>query len=188
MTTTPPVTRHRPVDHRTGPAALAAGVLMGVSVGAELVWSVQRPDGSVTSMVGFALYTGLWTLGALALTRALLGLPGRAGRWIGVSGAALLVAFGAVALLTALTTGTPAEESFLLFAFGLLLLVIGSVPLALGLRRSGVAGGWWTAVLVAGAGGLVALGASADPWHDLGLFTFFVAWAALGARLLARGA
>jgi hypothetical protein len=85
--------------------------------------------------------------------------------------------------------GAPAEESFLFFAVGLLLLGIGAVPLALGLRRSGPGGGW-IAVLVAAAGALVALGAAADPWHDLGLFVFFGAWIALGPRLrgLARAA
>ena len=67
---------------------------------------------------------------------------------------------------------------------GLLLILVAAVPLALGLRRAGGLGGWWVTVLVAGAGALVALGAAEDPWHDLGLFVFFAAWAALGLRLL----
>jgi hypothetical protein len=32
----------------------------------------------------------------------------------------------------------------------------------------------------------VALLASADPWHDLGLFTFDAVWFALGLRLWSR--
>jgi lipopolysaccharide export LptBFGC system permease protein LptF len=98
----------------------------------------------------------------------------------------LLVGFGVLGLVTALLAGAPAEWSFLLFAVGLLLMPIAAVPLALGLRRAGGLGGWWITVLVAGAGALVALGAAADPWHDLGLFVFFAAWLALGIRLVSR--
>jgi hypothetical protein len=165
-------------------------------VAAELVWTVQRPDGTVTHLAGFGLYLLLWTAGAAALLISLLGLGGsrseagplprggRIGRWIALTGAALLVAFGAVGLVTAMVDGAPAEWSFLFFAVGLLLLLVAAVPLALGLRRAGGLGGWWIAVLVAGAGVLVALGAEADPWHDLGLFVFLGSWAAVGLRLL----
>jgi hypothetical protein len=184
------------VIHRTGVAAVAAGVLLSASVAAELVWTVQRPDGTVSNPWGFALYLVVWTAGALALVVALLGLgsglaplspAGRVGRGIALTGAALLVGFGLVGLVTALTDGAPAEWSFLLFAVGLLLILVAAVPLALGLRRGDGLGRWWLTVLVAGAGALVALGAAADPWHDLGLFVFFGAWAALGLRLLLRG-
>lgn len=183
-------------DRRTGAAAVAAGVLLSVSVAAELVRPVQRPDGTVLDLAGFALYTALWTAGAVALVMALVGLgggrsaagplprSGRIGRGIALTGAGLLAAFGAVGLVTAVATGAPGEASFLLFAVGLLPMPVAAVPLALGLRRAGRLGGWWVSVLVAGAGALVALGASADPWHDLGLFVFFGAWAALGVHLL----
>ena len=178
-------------DRRTGGAAIAAGTLLFASVAAELLWTVQRPDGTVTNLAGFALYLITWTAGAVALAATLRGLgrsrplgrSGRIGRGIALAGAVLLVSFGAVGLVTALVTGAPAEASFLLFAVGLLLVGIGAVPLALGLRRSGP-GGAWIAVLVAAAGAFVALGAAADPWHDLGLFVFFGAWVALGLRLL----
>lgn len=186
-------------DRRTGGAAVAAGALLAASVAAELVWTVQRPDGTVTNLAGFALYLTTWTAGALALVVALLGLggarsaagplprSGRIGRGIAMTGAVLLTAFGVVGLATAVVSGAPAEWSFLLFAVGLLLMLVAAVPLALGLRRAGI-GGWWVAVLVAGAGALVALGAAVDPWHDLGLFVFFAAWVALGLHLLvARG-
>ena len=179
-------------DRRTGRAAVAAGLLMFASVAAELVRPVQRPDGTVTDLPGFVTYVALWTLGAAALVVAIGGLPtatraGRVGRALGLAGAGMLTAFGAVGLATAMVTGSPAEWSFLLFAVGLLLVVVGAVPFALGLRRR--LGSWWTAVLVAGAGAAVALLAEADPWHDLGLFLFDAAWIALGTRLLApRGA
>ena len=181
----------RTEDRRTAAAAIAAGVLLFASVAAETVRPAQEPDGSVTDIAGFALYLTGWTLGAAALLVALLGLgdrthsrAGRIGRAVALAGATLLLAFGAVGLVSALVDGAPAEWSFLLFAVGLLMLVAGSVPLALGLRRTGDLGGWWVAVLVAGAGGLVALGAEADPWHDLGLFLFDAAWVAVGLRLL----
>ena len=64
------------VDRRTGRAAVAAGVLLSASVAAELVWTVQRPDGAVTNLAGFALYLTAWTAGAVALVVALLGLGG----------------------------------------------------------------------------------------------------------------
>ena len=177
-------------DRRTGGAAVAAGVLMFVSVAAELRRPVQDADGTLTSVPGFVLYLATWTLGAAALVVAVHGLgvvrttAGKIGRAASLAGAGLLTAFGIVGLGTALVAGSPAEWSFLLFAVGLLLLVVGAVPLALGLRP-GVPR-WWTAVLVAGAGAAVALLAEADPWHDLGLFVFFLAWALLGVAWTQR--
>lgn len=183
-------------DRRTGSAAVAAGALLFASVAAELVWTVQRPDGTVTNLAGFALYLTAWTGGSVALVVALVGLggarsvtgplprSGHIGRGIALIGAVLLAGFGAVCLATALATGAPAEWSFLLFAVGLLLMPVSAVPLALGLRRAGRLGGWWATVLVGGAGALVGLLAEADPWHDLGLFVFFTSWVALGVRLL----
>jgi hypothetical protein len=174
-------------DRRTGRAAVAAGVLMSVSVAAELVRPVQRPDGTVTDLPGFVAYVALWMLGAAALVVAVGGLvagtrTGAVGRALGLAGAGLLTAFGAVGLATALVAGSPADWSFLLFAVGLLLLVVGAVPFALGLRSR--LGSSWTAVLLAGAGAAVALLAEADPWHDLGLFAFDAAWIAVGLGLL----
>jgi hypothetical protein len=174
---------------RTGRAAVAAGLLLSASVAAELLRPVQRPDGTVTDLPGFMAYVALWTLGAAALVVAVRGLgtdtrAGAVGRALSLTGAGLLTAFGAVGLVTALLAGSPARWSFLLFAVGLLLLVAGAVPFALGLRSR--LGAWWTVVLVAGAGAAVALLAEADPWHDLGLFLFDGAWIALGLSLLIR--
>ena len=151
---------------------------------------MQNADGSLTDLPGFVLYLVTWTLGAAALVVAVLGLSGarsiagKLGRGASLAGAVLLTAFGVVGLGSALIAGSPAEWSFLLFAVGLLLLVVGAIPFGVGLRAR--LGPWWTAVLVAGAGAAVALLAEADPWHDLGLFVFDAAWVALGMRLLAR--
>ncbi len=175
---------------RTGAAATAAGVLMLVSVAAELLWNVQRPDGSVVDPVGFAAYLGVFTVGAAGLAVAVHGLrdvvptgSGRTGRVLTTAGAALLATCTLLLLLTGLATGQPLEAAFLLFLLGFVLLVLGAVPLALGLRRSTAVGPWWTAVLVAGAGGLVAM-TTQSPVHEVGLFTFDAAWAALGLGLL----
>jgi hypothetical protein len=179
------------VDRRTGAAALTAGGLMFVSVATELLWNVQQPDGSVSNLPGFVLFMGGFAAGTAALVLALHGLgrgsavlsrAGRIGRAISLVGAALLTAFAVLFLGTGLATGSPLEAAFWLFLLGFLLLIVGSVPLGLGLRRSAVLGPWWAAVLVAGAGAVVAM-VTLSPWHELGLFTFDAAWAALGLRL-----
>ena len=179
-------------DRRTGGAAVAGGLLLAASVGAELVHPVQDPDGSVVSPALFAGYLGLWTLGAAALLVAQLGLRrtaglpgvGRAGAVVSLAGTGLLLVFGLVVVASALTTGAPLEASFLAFALGLLLVAVGSVLLGLGLRRSGAVGGWWAALPVAGAGALVAL--LVEQGHDAGMFVFFAAWVLLGVGCMQR--
>ena len=188
---TAPTARH---DRRTGAAALVAGVLLFASVATELVWNAQRPDGSVSNWPVMTLFLVGFLLGSAALTLAVHGLgheaalsrAGRVGRGLSLAGAVLLTAFGMLYLATAVATGTPLEASFWLFLLGFVLLFVGSVPLALGLRRSGALGAWWVAVLVGGAGVLLAM-TTLSPWHELGLFTFDAAWAAVGLRLLAVG-
>lgn len=186
------------VDRRTGAAALTAGVLMFVSVATELIWNVQRPDGSVSNLPVFVLFLAGFALGAAALAMALHGLgrggtgaaltrAGRIGRGLSLTGAGLVTVFAVVHLGTGLATGTPLEASFWAFFLGFLLLIAGAVPLALGLRRSPVVGGWWVAVLVAGIAAAVAMFTQA-PLHEIGLFTFDAAWAALGLRLLSARA
>ena len=185
------------VARRTGMAAVTAGAFLFLGVGPELLWPVQEPDGSVTHTAAFILYVTCWTVGAVALTVALLGVDGvapgplsragRIGRSVCLAGGTLLAAFGPVAAVTALVDGAPAEWSFLLFALGMLSFVPGAIFLALGLRRAGAPRGVWVAVMVAAGGVVLALVASADPWHDLGLFGFYVAWAAVGLRLLSGG-
>ena len=180
------------LERRTGGAAVAGGLLLAASVGAELVHPVQDPDGSVVSPALFAGYLGLWTLGAAALLVAQLGLRrtaglpgvGRAGAVVSLAGTGLLLVFGLVVVTSALTTGAPLEASFLAFALGLLLVAVGSVLLGLGLRRSGAVGGWWAALPVAGAGALVAL--LVEQGHDAGMFVLFAAWVLLGVGCMQR--
>ena len=180
-------------DRRAGGAAVAGGLLLAVSVGAELLRPVQESDGSVVSPVLFAGYLGVWTIGVAALLVAQLGfrrtpgLPGvgRVGAAVCLAGTGLQLAFGLVVVVSALATGAPLEASFLAFAVGLLLVAVGSVLLGLGLRASGAVGGWWTALPVAAAGALVAL--LVEQAHDVGLFVLFGAWVVLGVGWLRHG-
>ena len=181
-------------QRRTGIAAVSAGVLLFGSVAGELVHQVQRPDGTVTQPVLFAVLLSAWTLGAAALMMAIAGISaatdrrdGRrrpAGRRTSLVGAGLLCAFGLAVLVAGLISGQPVEASFLLFALGLLLTSVGHTMMALGLRRTGALGRWWLAPMVAAGGALAAVLVFSDPWHDLALFVVDAAWVALGARLL----
>ena len=179
-------------DRRTGGAAVAGGLLLAVSVGAELVHHGQEPDGSLTNPTLFAVYLTVWTRGAATLFVAQLGLRrtaglpavGRTGAVVSAAGTGLLLAFSLVVVASALATGAPLEAAFLAFALGLLLLAVGSVLLGLGLRRSGAVGGWWAALPVAGAGALVAL--LVEQWHDGGMFVLFAGWVLLGVGCVQR--
>jgi hypothetical protein len=180
-------------DRRTGGAAVAGGLLLAVSVGAELLHPVQTPGGAVVSSALFTGYLILWILGAATLLVAQLGLRrtpssaggGRVGALLCLAGTGLLLAFGLVVVVSALATGVPLEAAFLALAVGLLLVAVGSVLLGLGLRRSGAVGSWWTTLPVAGAGALVAL--LVEPGHDLGLFVLFGAWVLLGVGCVLHG-
>jgi hypothetical protein len=156
-------------------SAVAGGLLLAGSVAAELVHPVQASDGAVLEPVPFALYLLAWVAGAALLVRAAAGLPRRTARALAVIGAALLTVFGAVVLVTGLA-GRPLEASFLAFALGLLLAAAGALTGGIAARRP--------LLVVAGVGALVALLAPGDPWHDLGLLGFCLAWAADGALRL----
>jgi hypothetical protein len=75
-------------------------------------------------------------------------------------------------------------ENFVLFGLGFLLLFVGHLLLAAGLRDA--LGRAWVLPLVGAAGILVAITLDVDPIHDLGLFVFEGAWVALGVVLLRR--
>lgn len=185
------------LSRRTGTAAVAAGLLLFLGVAGELVVRVQADDGSITRPWLAAGYTTTWVLGSAALVVALLGLrrlsppdrsrrrrSGRTGYGLSVAGAGLLVGFGVVHLVTGAVSGVPYEGSFLLFALGLLLSVAGQLLLGLHLRRTRAVGRAWAALPAAAVGLLAGVLVPVDPWHDLGLFAFDVAWVGLGARLL----
>ncbi len=144
-------------------------------------------------------YIGVYGAGAIALTVTLpslrelhrtaggsLSRAGRAGFATALAGSALQVAFAAVATVLEAVTSRSPDAAFALFGIGFLLLIAGSVMLALALRRTGLVGSAWAFPLIAAAGGLLANVAVADPYHDIGLFAFFSGWLALGLRLAGR--
>lgn len=184
---------------RSGIAAFAAGPLLAMSSGIELILPVQRPDGTVLLPLAFGALMALWALGMLSVLLAVVGIrelhrrsgatlprSGRGGVRVLVVGVALQIAFAATSAATALTTGRPAEAGFLLLALGFLLIVVGATMLGVGVRRAGLvrgaAGPLWLGALAA----VAAMTLAADPWHDVALFVTDASWSALGLVLLLR--
>ena len=186
------------LTRRVGWAALAAGVLSAVAVGAELAHRVEH-DTAVVDRPLFAVYLALYGLGMAALAAAFLGLRalraaasksgGRAGRvgiWLAFSGAVLNVLFAAVHGGVGTATGET-TDAFVLFGLGMLLLIVGQVLVAFGFRRAGLTERVWLFPLVGAVGLVLGIAVAADPFHDIGLFVFFGSWVALGIILLACG-
>lgn len=182
---------------RTAVAAVAAGPLLVVSSGLQLVTDVQRPDGEVLQPALFTGLTGLWAAGMLCVAvaaRGLLGLHGdggpdigrggRVGRRLVVAGALLQVLFAVAGGATALAAGAPAEASFVLFGLGFLALVVGGAVLGRALRRAGQVPRAGQALQVGALLGLLAVLVGVDPWHDIALFGYDLSWTVLGLVLL----
>jgi hypothetical protein len=180
-------------DRRSsGRSAILAGSLWAASVAAELVFRPQRPDGSVEDMAVFAMSLAAAVLGSLFLVHAFHGLRklvtatdtksriSRIGAWCAVLGAALLVLFTLLGLVSGLVTGKVWDPSFLVFALAMLLLLIGQVTVGVTSRRLP---GLGPLLLVAGACVLMAVVVPVDPWHDIGLFSLFASWIGLGLLL-----
>ena len=185
---------------RAGRFALLAGVLLFASVAAELIHPVQAPDGTSREPLLHAVYLIAWIVGSACLTLALIGLRSmlrdagvlsratRAGAWLSIVGAAL---FGVLAVggLAGIVTGSYLEVAFVAFLLAFVLLIPGQLLLARGIGRLPAAVGFPPWLLVVASGGLiVALAADMDPFHDLGLFTFDLAWAAAGVSLMRASA
>src|SRR6266508_4157515 len=123
-----------------------------------------------------ALVVAIWRVGALVNTRI-----GRIGWRISVAGVVFLGLFAVQALITVALTGD-IPGNFALFGLGFLLLFVGHLLIAPGLRDT--LGRAWMLPLVGAAGILVAITLDVDPIHDIGLFVFEGAWVALGVALL----
>ena len=102
-------------------------------------------------------------------------------------GAGMLVAFGALVLVTGVTSGSPLEASFLALALGLLLLSVGQVVWGLALRHQSPAPGVWQMLLAAGTVAFASIAIPIDPWHDVSLVGLFLAWSVIGVLLLRHG-
>jgi hypothetical protein len=168
-------------EARTGVAAILGGALIFAGQAGELMFGPA-------SDAQAAVEVTLSGLGIAGLIVAILGLrplvstkAGRIGWRVCVAGVALLGLFGVQALVTVLLTGD-IPDNFVLFGLGFLLLFVGQLALAPGLRDA--LGRAWVLPLVGAAGIVVAITLNVDPVHDIGLFVFEGAWVALGIALV----
>jgi len=184
---------------RDGRAAVVGGVLLALSFGVELVHPVQQKDGTVDEPVTIAVLIAMWGLAMLCftLTFARLGRlhgeagspfsrAGRVGVRTAMLGGSLHVLFAVVVGITATVSGSPWEPSFVLFAFGFLLLVVGGVLLGVAVRRRGVLPGAAVPLWSGAAAAFVAIAVFTDPWHDLALLGYASSWVVLGLDLYRR--
>jgi hypothetical protein len=163
---------------RTGVAAILAGGLYFAGQAGQLAFgNALNPLWVALVALGIAAFVvAIWCLGGLVKTRT-----GRIGWRVCVAGVGLLGLFAVQAVITfALTGDIPGD--FILFGLGFLLLFVGQILIATGLR--GALRRAWILPLVGAAGILVAITLNVDPIHDVGLFVFEGAWVALGIALL----
>jgi hypothetical protein len=163
---------------RTGAAAILAGGLIFAGQAGELAFGdAVMPLWVALEVVGIAaLVAAIWGLGALVSTRT-----GRIGWRVCVAGVVLLGLFAVQVVITVALTGD-IPGNFILFGLGFLLLFVGHILIATGLRDA--LGRAWILPLVGAAGIFVAITLDIDPIHDLGLFLFEGAWVALGVAVL----
>ena len=173
----------RPVRRRTGIAAVTAGAGFFVGQAGELV--LGSPSDLVDLVfvllvgIGFAgLALALWDLRALIVTP----MTARVGLWMAMAGAVVLLLFAAHVVVVQASTGE-VPETFLLFALGLLLVLVGQVMFAPGLVSTDLSRAW-PLPLLATLGLILALGPDVNPVHDVGLLVFELAWVAFGVLLL----
>jgi hypothetical protein len=165
---------------RTGVAAILAGVLYFIGQGGQLVFGDEIPDGVYVSFgaAGFvALAVALWGLRELLAGTRL----GRIGIRLALIGVGFLLLFGIQVFVELFRTGD-IPDNFILFAIGLLLILVGQLLFARDLRPALGAG--WVFPIVAVAGLVMALFLDAVGLHDIGLFVFEGAWVGLGIAVL----
>jgi hypothetical protein len=166
-------------DSRTGLAAILAGALIFAGQAGDLAFgsepAVLNAWPLFWALGVAALVVAIWRLRRLVSTRI-----GRIGWRVCVAGTAFLGLFALQALVTVILTGD-IPENWILFGLGFLLLFIGHLLIATGLRDA--LGHAWILPLVGAAGILVAITVE-DGVHDIGLFVFEGAWVALGVALL----
>jgi hypothetical protein len=163
---------------RTGVAAILAGLLYFAGQAGQLAFgNALNPLWIALVVLGIAAFVvAIWGLGGLVSTRT-----GRIGWRACVAGVVLLGLFSVQTLITFALTGD-IPGNFILFGLGFLLLFVGHLLIATGLRDA--LGRAWILPLVGAVGILVAITLNVDPIHDIGLFVFEGAWVALGIALL----
>lgn len=176
----------RPIRRRTGIAAVTAGAGFFAGQAGELVFGSPSDLVDIVFLLlvgtGFAgLALALWDLRAVVVEP----VSARVGLWLAMAGAVVLLAFAVQVVVVQVRTGD-VPHTFLLFAVGFLLVLVGQVMFAPGLFRTQLSRAWPLPVL-ATLGLIVGLGPDVDPVHDIGLLVFEGAWVGFGVVLL-RGA
>lgn len=175
----------RPVRRRTGIAAVTAGAGFFAGQAGELVFGSPSDAVDIVFLllvgIGFAgLALALWDLRAIVVEP----LSARVGLWMAMAGAVVLLFFAVQVVVVQARTGD-VPHTFVLFALGFLLVLVGQVMFAPGLLGTGLSRAWPLPVL-ATLGLIVGLGFDVDPVHDVGLLVFEGAWVGFGVLLLRR--
>ena len=155
----------------------APALRVGLGQAGELVFDSPEEPFVVLGGLGLAAFVvAIWGLRPLASGRL-----GRTGWRIMAVGVVFLGLFASQAVVTVAVTGD-VPDNFILLGLGFLLLFVGHLVIAPGLRPT--LGRFWVLPLVAAGGIVVAITLDVDPIHDVGLFVFEGAWIAIGLVLL----
>jgi hypothetical protein len=182
---------------RRGGAGIAAGPLLILSSGIELVHPVQNPDGHVLEPRLYLGLTAMWALGMLCVAATVLAVrrlhrqataawsrAGRVGVRFAVAGSLLQVLFALVSGITGILSSKPLAAAFLLFGLGFLCLIIGEILLGLAVLRAGILRAGARPIFLGAVSAFIAIAVVTDPWHDVAMFVFDATWIALGTLLL----
>jgi hypothetical protein len=165
---------------RTGLAAILAGALYFVGQTGQLVFGDDVPD-AVSVAFGIAAFVALavalWGLREVVAGTRL----GRIGIRLALGGIGLLGLFAMQLVVELIRTGE-VPQNFVLFAIGLLFVLVGQLLFARDLQPS--LGRGWLLPMVAVLGLVLALFLDPVGLHDIGLFIFEGAWVALGVAIL----
>ena len=134
---------------RVGVAAILAGTLLFAGIVGELVVGHDSNflEAVEVLLVGagiLALGFAIWELRKVAPSKRLINI----GFWLSLVGVGFLILFAVIILIGVVLTGDLLEV-FVLFGLGLLLLIVGHLMFAPGLRHIGVLGQAWVPPLVA---------------------------------------
>lgn len=173
---------------RLGLLLVAGGVLFFLSFASQIFIASPEVNGEVVNLPLYWLYNALMAVGVVLLALGVWGIRDTVGATIGQVGRVgtyLCIASFVFYLLTALLaaveagrTGRP-PDIFVFVGLALVLSVVGPLLLGIGLRHVDALGATRFLPFLVLLGALLAF-VPVDPWHDIGLAVFSLAWVALG--------
>lgn len=176
----------------TGILFATGGVFFILSFGPEAIGLVRAErEGQIVNFPLYAFFTGLMVVATVLLgvglwrMRAWTSGIGRVGLYFCIASVAGIGLTALTLLVSAVQAAQAPGYTFVFFALGLLLSVIGPVLLGAGLRHVGWLGPG-RMLPFAVAGGTILAWVPTDPWHDIGLLVLGLSWAGLGASMLLR--